>query len=67
MTIFNVGIMAALILLGKLFFGLSYSIENDYYDAAGNPTNRLIHYTILFETFVFLNLFNEINARKLGA
>ena len=29
------------------------------------PTQKLLHYTIIFNAFVFLNIFNLINARKL--
>jgi Ca2+ transporting ATPase len=31
------------------------------------PTNRLVVYTMIFHTFVFMQVFNEINSRKLGA
>ena len=27
---------------------------------------KLFHYTMIFNTFVFMQIFNEINARKLG-
>jgi Ca2+ transporting ATPase len=30
------------------------------------PTEKTEHYTIMFNTFVFMQIFNEINARKLG-
>ena len=30
------------------------------------PTEKTEHYTIMFNTFVFMQVFNEINARKLG-
>jgi len=32
----------------------------------GAPTPKCIVYTMVFQTFVFLQLFNQINARKLG-
>lgn len=34
---------------------------------AGDPTPKTYHYTMIFNTFVFMQVFNEINARKLGA
>ena len=42
----------------------------DYYfdpsmQAAGARTEKLLHYTLVFQTFVFMQLFNQINARKL--
>jgi len=30
-----------------------------------NETQKLLHYTLVFQVFVFLQLFNQINARKL--
>ena len=32
----------------------------------GEPTNKVTMYTMIFQSFVFLQLFNQINARKLG-
>ena len=31
----------------------------------GAPTQKLLHYTMVFQTFVFMQLFNQINARKI--
>lgn len=31
------------------------------------PTEKLLHYTLIFQSFVFMQLFNQINARKLEA
>ena len=31
----------------------------------GDPTQKLLHYTMVFQTFVFMQLFNQINARKI--
>lgn len=31
----------------------------------GAPTQKLVHYTMVFQTFVFMQLFNQINARKI--
>jgi len=28
--------------------------------------NKFTHYTLIFHAFVFMQIFNEINARKLG-
>lgn len=34
--------------------------------ALNDPTNKTYLYTMVFQTFVFMQLFNQINARKLG-
>lgn len=31
----------------------------------GSPTQKLLHYTMTFQIFVFMQLFNQINARKI--
>jgi hypothetical protein len=45
----------------------SYNYVNtDFYSTNQDSLNLLQHYTILFNTFVMMNLFNQINCRKLG-
>lgn len=31
----------------------------------GDETQKLIHFTLIFQTFVFMQIFNQLNARKL--
>jgi hypothetical protein len=31
----------------------------------GDPTPKCYHYTMIFNTFILMQVFNEINARKL--
>jgi len=55
-------VMAFNIMFGKLLWGLDYaSAEMTFKD--GKPTDKGIHFTILFNTFVFMQLFNMMNAR----
>jgi len=35
------------------------------YDAYMGPSYKLEHYTLMFMTFIFMTLFNQINSRKL--
>ena len=47
------------------------SIFNDCNDDGSTDTetvasDRKKHYTLLFNTFVFLHVFNEMNCRKIG-
>ena len=43
--------------------GLNDDPETEW--TSGNPTNKVTMYTIIFQSFVFLQLFNQINSRKL--
>ena len=53
---------------GADIFDLKYNQEDEFYDlATGVPNDKTKHYTLIFNTFVFMQVFNEINSRKLGA
>jgi magnesium-transporting ATPase (P-type) len=63
--------LVAFLFWGQQFLGLSYPEEEPfYYDdpVTGEVifTQKTLHYTFMFNTFVFMQVFNEINARKLG-
>lgn len=74
-------ITVLLVLMYKVrdIFGIIYEDDDPFYpneeDIAANPgrgwvafapTTKVEGYTIVFQTFVFMQLFNQINARKLG-
>jgi magnesium-transporting ATPase (P-type) len=66
-------VMIILLYGGPAMFGIKYDLINtDFYVTSNNPllegtpTNKLVHYTFLFNTFMMMNLFNELNCRKLG-
>ena len=47
--------------------GLPYDeSKGDILAYLGDPTPKCYHYTMIFNTFVFMQVFNEINSRKLG-
>ena len=64
--------MIVLLFGGKEILSLPYT-DGDFYPVDPITTlvvpnyNKIKHYTIIFNTFVFMQLFNEINSRKLGA
>lgn len=41
-----------------------FFVENENGDLEG--TCKALHYTMIFHSFVFMQVFNEINSRKLG-
>ena len=64
-------VMLTLLFLGPLMFGISYNLittplRNDE-DDGGAPTYKLQHNTLMFQTFMMMNLFNMFNCRKLGS
>ena len=55
---------------GKQIFGIEYDENTPFYYDINNeniPTQKTRHFTLIFNTFVFMQVFNEINSRKLGA
>ena len=50
------------------WFGIAYNYVNTSFIGDGiDSTYMTYHYTIIFHTFVLMNLFNQINCRKLSA
>ena len=58
----NVLIMTILIILGPSFAGLDYK----WSETANDNENKREHMTLVFNTFVLMQLFNQINCRKTG-
>jgi len=69
--------MLVFLFLGPMMFGIEYSFYSDreFYELEKNEftgetdfvvTNRTLHYTFLFNTFVAMTLLNQINATKVG-
>lgn len=60
------------------FFPMMFNMRYKHFDTPllvssnneninGLATNRMYHLTFMFNTFMMMNLFNQINCRKLGA
>lgn len=60
--------MGILLFAAPAIFGMRYEFYNtplrDWSDRT--PTNRMVHQTLLFETFILMNLFNLFNCRRLS-
>jgi Ca2+ transporting ATPase len=59
-AIYQIVILTILLFLGNDIFGVPSSINMGKWDPS-----KAEHYTIFFNTFVFMQIFNEINCRKL--
>lgn len=70
-VLYQVLVMMFLLYLGPIMFGIEYNLLNTPFYTTLNdqsvPTYRLQHLTLLFQTFVMMNLFNQINCRKIGS
>lgn len=67
---FQATFLVIMLFWGDQFFGIEYEANIPFYieiDGLEVGTNKTKHYTLIFHMFVFLQVFNEINARKLGA
>jgi len=78
-AIYQIAVLITLLFFGKDLFDLPYDEDTPFYVdqayinanpeltvAIGDPTNKTYVYTIIFQAFVFMQLFNLINAKKLG-
>lgn len=61
-SIWNTIVMILLIIFGPLISNLPYTVT----DTANGNDNKRKHMTLIFNTFVMMQLFNEINCRKVG-
>lgn len=58
--------MIVLLYAGPTMFGISYNLVQEPLRDAEGATNRLIHYTLMFQCFVMMNLFNMWNCRVIS-
>jgi len=59
-------VMVVLLYFAPLMYGINYHYIDEVFYKDGKATNKAVHYTLLFHTFVLMQLFNQINSRKLG-
>lgn len=65
MSVWNILVMVFLIIFGPLIAGLEYKFTTSANDSGKEGEDKLRHLTIIFNTFVFLQVFNEVNCRKI--
>ncbi|RHY83373.1 hypothetical protein DYB31_011285, partial [Aphanomyces astaci] len=64
-SVFQLVLILLLVFRGEKFFGIDSGRRENQVLASGERNPPSQHYTIVFNTFVFLQLFNELNARKI--
>lgn len=66
-SIYQFIVVIVLLYFGPLMFDINYEYTQDnFYTDERRPANQLYHYTLIFHTFVLMQLFNQINCRNLG-
>jgi magnesium-transporting ATPase (P-type) len=61
-TLWNIIVMVLVMYFGRSMFNLPYQSS----DQVADTPNKQQHFTIIFNTFVFLQFFNQINCRVVG-
>jgi Ca2+ transporting ATPase len=63
-----VTVIVLVLFLGPWLFDLEYNnTVTDFYDELEySPTNKCVHYTMIYHSFVMLTIFLMINSRKIG-
>lgn len=64
-TFWNLLVMLFLIIFGPVIGALDYTFTTSPNDDDAMGRAKLKHLTMIFNTFVFLQIFNEINCRKI--
>eukprot|EP00350_Pseudokeronopsis_sp_OXSARD2_P002536 CAMPEP_0170568180 /NCGR_PEP_ID=MMETSP0211-20121228/80996_1 /TAXON_ID=311385 /ORGANISM="Pseudokeronopsis sp., Strain OXSARD2" /LENGTH=124 /DNA_ID=CAMNT_0010889925 /DNA_START=929 /DNA_END=1303 /DNA_ORIENTATION=- len=66
-TLWNTFIFLILLSFGRFMYDLEFGRIDLFYiieeDGKAVPTDKCTLYTIIFETFVFLQIFNQLNCR----
>lgn len=66
MTAYITAVMIILYFFVDNMWGFDVNNSGPFFDANGQPTGKCYSYTMMFETFIFMHLFNEINCRRIG-
>ncbi len=71
--LYQAAILCTILFAGKDIFGLNYTEETQFYPSENSTPEEIfgtddkkVHFTMVFHAFVLMQVFNEINARKLG-
>lgn len=68
-SLYIIAVMTIVMMFGKYMWDIDYYQTDALIpdpDVPGSD-HKLKHYTIIFNTFIFMTLFNEINCRKIGS
>lgn len=66
MSAYMIIVLSILLFFGEFIWDIEYA-KSDRFFNGDIPLNKAIHYTILFNTFIYMQIFNEINCRMVGA
>jgi magnesium-transporting ATPase (P-type) len=59
-------ILIVLLYSAPFWFGQGYNLVNTEFGGDADSHKKIQHYTIVFNTFVLMNLFNQVSSRKLS-
>lgn len=59
-------VISLILFTGAWTFDLTFNYTDERYEN-GEPTGKGRLFSIIFHTFVFMQIFNEINCRRIGA
>ena len=62
MTIYISAVMFIMFWFNEDFWGFTYGMEDDLF-SGGEPTNKCYAFTMLFNIFIWMHIFNFINCR----
>ena len=63
MSAYIILVIIVLASFGKFIWGYNYDRSSPLFDDNNNPTDKAKHFTMLFNCFVMMHIFNELNCR----
>lgn len=60
-SLFQIIVLSVLLFGGSILFGIEFKRPDEVWTHDSG-----FHYTMIFNTFIFMQVFNEVNCRKLG-
>lgn len=66
MTIYISAVMFIMFWFNEDFWGITYKMEDDLFDDDGNATTKCHAFTMLFNIFIWLHIFNLLNCRDIS-
>lgn len=65
-VVYQLIVMIIMLYAGPTMFDIPYNLVKEPLRIDSGPSPRLIHYTLLFQCFVMMNLFNMVNCRVIS-
>lgn len=64
-SLYQITVITLIMHFGRAMWGLDYTAADEFQGTEKSEA-KLTHYTLMFNTFIFMQIFNSLNCRKIG-